>query len=536
MEKNRKMVAIVFPKHGNDKDLFPWIFLLAGVITRIPFSSRFLLHMDSGQFVLALEKFDVTVHQPHPPGYFLYVMLGRVIHLFVDDGNAVFVSVSVLFSGLTMVAVYRLGKEMFDTETGAIAALLALASPNVWFHGEVALTYIAEAFFSTAIAFCCWKTINGEEKYVWISAIALGIAGGIRQNTIVFLLPLWIYSMRHLTKGKILACFALLGGTTLLWFVPMIRMSGGWSSYRSALRELWVFHTGGHSFYDGGWASFKVFSFALLSHLVHGLGAGVFPLVLSFYSMIRRGKSRLLDRKKVMFFSLWILPTMFFYLFIFISVQNPGYVLMLLPAFFLMTSISILYLGKELTERYGKNASPWIIFLLVVLNTAMFFSLKTPVSYRWIKHHDQELALLLKEIRTFDPGETAIFVNNYIYYSYRHVMVYLPQYRVYNVDVRESSSGERRKTFWGIHGKTYLAEEITLPAKVRRFVSPLDIGDGKYWEKEAYEKAGICIKEISPDLRLASGGGDLLRYLYPHLGATSTTRKDLGGLRGGCFP
>ena len=162
----------------------------------------------------------------------------------------------------------------------------------------------------------------------------------------------------------------------------------------------------------------------------------------------------------------------------------------------------------------------------------MFFSLKTPVSYPWIKHHDRELSLLLKDIRTFDPGETAIFVNNYIYYSYRHVMVYLPQYRVYNVDVRESSSGERRKTFWGIHGKTYLAKEITLPAKVRRFVSPLDIGDGKYWEKNAFVDAGICIKEISPNLRLASGGVDLLRYLYPNLGATSANRHDLRGASG----
>src|SRR4030067_540872 len=229
------------------------------------------------------------------------------------------------------------------------------------------------------------------------------------------------------SKGKILASFAVLGGTILLWFIPMIRMSGGWSSYRSALRELWVFHPGGHSFYDSGWASLKVFSFALLSHLVHGLGAGVFPLVLSFYSLIRRGNSRLLDRKKV-----------------------------------------------------------------------MFFSLKTPLSYPWIKHHDRELSLLLKDIRTFDPGETAIFVNNYIYYSYRHVMVYLSQYRVYNVDVRESSSGERRKTFWGIHGKTYLAEEITLPAEFRRFVSPPGTRGGEERGEKSFLERGIWLTENSP--------------------------------------
>ena len=519
------MAAIVSSKNGTNKELFPWIFLLAGVITRIPFSSQFLLHMDSGQFVLALNNYDVTVHQPHPPGYFLYVMLGRVIHLFVNDGNAVFVSISVFFSGLTMVVVYRLGKEMFDTNTGAIATLLTLTSPNVWFHGEVALTYIVEAFFSTAIAFFCWKIINGEEKFVYISAIVLGIAGGIRQNTVVFLLPLWIYSIRNITRRRIFVSFMMLGGTILVWFIPMIHMSGGWDSYLDALRELWIFHTGGHSFYRGGWASLRIFAFVLLLYLVYGLGAGIFPLGLSFYSLIRRRNFRLLDTKKVIFIALWVLPSMFFYLFVFISVQNPGYVLILLPAFFLVTSYSVVYLGKELAARYRKNASPWILLVLMALNITMFFSFNTPVSYPWIKQHDRELALLLKDIRTFDPGKTAIFVNNYIYYSYRHFMVYLPQYRVYNVDVRESSSGERRKTFWGIRGKTHLTGGITLPADVRQFVSPLDIADNKYWENKAYESAGIQIKDVSSSLRVASGSVDLVEYLYPDLMVTNTRRK-----------
>src|SRR4030066_834760 len=238
-------------------------------------------------------------------------------------------------------------------------------------------------------------------------------------HIVLFLLPFFFFSSRR-RHTRFKCDWSSDVCSSDLWFIPMIRMSGGWSSYRSALSELWVFHTGGHSFYDSGWASFKVFSLALFLYLLYGLGVGVFPLGLSFYSLIRRGKTRLLDRKKVMFFSLWVLPTMFFYLIVFISVQNPGYVLILLPPLFLMTSFSILFLGKELTERYGKKANPWIVFILIALNTAMFFSLKTPVSYPWIKHHDRELSLLLKDISTFDPGETAIFVNNYIYYSYRH--------------------------------------------------------------------------------------------------------------------
>src|SRR4030043_931374 len=108
---------------NNRKDPLPWIFFFLGVITRVPFTSRMLLHMDSCQFALALEKFDITVHQPHPPGYFLYVMMGRILHLFIADANTVFVSISVFFSGLTVACVYLLGKEGFERKIGIGAAV-----------------------------------------------------------------------------------------------------------------------------------------------------------------------------------------------------------------------------------------------------------------------------------------------------------------------------------------------------------------------------------------------------------------------------
>src|SRR4030067_1076133 len=166
----------------NRKDFLPFLFIFLGVATRVPFTSRFLLHMDSGQFALALEKFDITVHQPHPPGYFLYVTLGRILHLFIADANTVFVSISVCFSGLTVACVYLLGKEVFERKIGIIAALLALSSPSLWFHGAVALSYVVEAFFSTAIALFCWRILTGQGRDLWISAGILGLAGGVRQK------------------------------------------------------------------------------------------------------------------------------------------------------------------------------------------------------------------------------------------------------------------------------------------------------------------------------------------------------------------
>src|SRR6267378_3083409 len=59
-----------------------WDYLLAGalslltVLSRLPYRARMLYNWDAVQFALALREYDVVKHQPHPPGYILYVGLG----------------------------------------------------------------------------------------------------------------------------------------------------------------------------------------------------------------------------------------------------------------------------------------------------------------------------------------------------------------------------------------------------------------------------------------------------------------------------
>jgi hypothetical protein len=499
---------------NNGKDFLPWLFFFLAIATRVPFTSKYLMNMDSCHFALALEKFDITVHQPHPPGYFLYVMLGRLLNFFIADPNAVFVTISVFFSGLTVATVYLLGKEIFGKNVGIVAALLALSSPSIWFHGDVSLTYIVEAFFSTLVALFCWRILKGQEKYLWIAVVTLGVAGGIRQNTPVFLLPVWLYSVRNVSPGKIVASLAVLLFTCLLWFIPMVWMTGGWDAYRGAFRELWIFNTGGHGLLGGEWGFLRLFSLKMFLFIIYGLGFGLFPVALAVYSMVRRGQQKSLDPTKVAFFSLWILPVMIFYLFVFLSIQNPGYILIFLPALLLLSSFSVFYIGNGLKEKFGREVLS-ILAVVVALNSAAFFWLKAPVSYRWIRTHDENLSLLLADIKTYDPGETAVFVNNLIYYSYRHVMVYLPEYRSYNVDVRTAMTGERRKTFWGVNGETFLQEEITLPESVIGFVTPIDREDAKYNGREVYESEGIEVRDVTQSMFVASGSVELLARIYP---------------------
>jgi hypothetical protein len=123
-----------------------------------------------------------------------------------------------------------------------------------------------------------------------LSAVILGIAGGIRQNTIVFLMPLWLFSVKGVPLRKIISSLALLGLVCILWFVPMVWMSGGWNVYREAFRELWLFNTGHVSVFEKGWSSFKIFSSALFIFTIYGIGAGMLILGLAAYSLIRHSR------------------------------------------------------------------------------------------------------------------------------------------------------------------------------------------------------------------------------------------------------
>jgi hypothetical protein len=439
-------------------------------------------------------------------------MLGKFINLFVDDANTTFISISILFSGLAVVAIYYLGKEMFDKKIGLFAAVIALTSPTMWFYGEVALTYIVEGFFSTIIALLCWRIFKGEQKYIWLSAVALGIAGGMRVYSIIFLFPLWIFSIRGLPVRKFLASLGLLGIVCLLWFLPMIWMTGGWSAYREAYRELLLF-TAVRAIEHKN-VFLRIFSTPLFRFIIYGLGAGIFILGLTVYSLIRHKKLSSLDRSKVLFCLVWLMPSVLFYLWLGLHPAIPGYTLLLLPAIFILTSVSIGYFSNNLTRLIQRDLFNPIALTIIIINTWLFFFSHFPVSYREIRNHDQNISIILEGIKTFNPVNTAIFIEPYMFFSYRHIMYYYPEYRVYNVDISVAPTGERRKLFWGVNRVTFLSDAITLPEGITSFVAPY-ISDEI--DKLSMKKS-LNIKNINgTNFYFISGDIRIIKTVFPQL-------------------
>src|SRR5213593_3202227 len=78
------------------------------IATRWPYRARLLPTWDAVQFALALERYDVVRHQPHPPGYILYVGAARAVEALLGDATLSFVWLAIVASGAAVFFVYRL--------------------------------------------------------------------------------------------------------------------------------------------------------------------------------------------------------------------------------------------------------------------------------------------------------------------------------------------------------------------------------------------------------------------------------------------
>ena len=88
----------------------------AVAITRFAFRSHYLYDLDSVNFALGMGRFDPRVHQPHPPGYFLYICLGRLLNIIFHDANLALVVLSIAASCGAVVVIYRMALDWFGLE------------------------------------------------------------------------------------------------------------------------------------------------------------------------------------------------------------------------------------------------------------------------------------------------------------------------------------------------------------------------------------------------------------------------------------
>jgi hypothetical protein len=419
-------------------------FFAVGVISRLPFRSQLLYHWDSVNFALGMEWFDVRLHQPHPPGYLLYVVLGRLVNLLVGDANASLVWISVIFGGLTASAVYLLGRRLFGQTEAIVGALFTLTSPAFWFYGDVALTYIVEAFFVTAIALVCLETLNGDWRMALFSALLLGLAGGVRQTTLALMLPLWLFSLRRCSWRVRISAVCLLGLTVIAWLIPTITLSGGLGPYLEASGSIGGGVLSGFELLNGGEAALGPFA-RLSMYLIYGLMLGLVPLAYGIVKEARRagriGLKKWLHDDRIQVIGLWLIPNLAFYAPL---VRAPGHTFSFIPALVLITAAALVALGHDLAERLAwpeARLAPLLAGLVLGVNVAFFLAappyllgiqrvITTTPSWPTIHARDQYLSERITAIQQhFEAASTMILTTGS---DYRHPDYYLRGYHTVN--------------------------------------------------------------------------------------------------------
>lgn len=450
---------------------------------RIPFVSKTLYDWDSIQFALATKNFNPALQYPHPPGYILYVYLGKLVNLFFKDVNLSFLTINIFFSALLTIILYLLVKEMFGKLTGIIASLFYLTAPLFWFQSEVALSYILGSFFACSLAFLCFKILKGGHQWIFLSSVILGVLGGIRQSLLIFMLPLWLFSIKKVNYKKILLSLFLLAVVCLAWFIPTCLASGGINNYMKAIQQQTRGSVWPTSIFQHGiqklFRNLLVIVYSTMFNIEFVIiFAIIFIITISLFTS-REKLIRILSfhKREYVFLSFWILPSLLFYLFI--HVNRPGHCLsfalplLIIAAYFVTLLLKLLLKRQKSSFKREKIINISIIFILCSFNIFSFL-FGAPFSYAFIKSHDQKLTKTIETIKCFPSEKTIILISkSKSPLTFRHAQYYLTRYQIYEYFKDPSVIYSKGTNFrFSYFGKEKFVSEINIPPGTEYIVFP----------------------------------------------------------------
>ena len=411
---------------------------LAGLVavTRFLFRSHYLYDVDSVNFALAIQRFDPRVHQPHPPGYFLYICAARFLNTLLHDANLSLVVLSIIASSAAVIVIYRFALDWFGPGAATFAGLLFLFSPLVWFHGTVALTYIVEAFFSVLLGYLCWRIQYGREGLIVPAGIVLGISAGVRPSSFVFLLPLFLFCLRGARAKKIWMGLLALLLTVLAWFLPMIAAAGGLRPYFESLASLWLMVPSRTTVLNSSPINSvaRAFTIVFIYFLCFG-AASLAPLAMRY----RRAP---IESSKRTFTLVWVLPALCFFTFGYLKFVNSGYLLLLFPP-------ACIWLGLWADEWFRNVTWPRgikqaTIGLCIAANILIFIASPLYCSYRSVREFESELTNICAALPRLAPSsDTLIVAFDSHFLGYRHAGYYLPGYLTIAYPVAHLKTGPR---------------------------------------------------------------------------------------------
>jgi hypothetical protein len=218
----------------------------------VPFLAPSLEDIDSINFALGLRHFDPALHQPHPPGYPVYMLLGHISlpvaeRLTGTTGAAAEAKALAIWSAIggagCIVAAWFLFAGIGDRRTALWATLLLAVAPDFWMTGLRPMSDMPGLALAIGAQALMLHRGSSQQRGPFGSATGgaflAGIATGIRVQTAVLTLPVLVFVLfdppspsTRFRLGKTLAAFTV---GCLAWGIPLVIASGGVHAYLAAL-------------------------------------------------------------------------------------------------------------------------------------------------------------------------------------------------------------------------------------------------------------------------------------------------------------
>jgi Protein of unknown function (DUF2723) len=235
--------------------------VLAFLFAHLAFLPKTLEDIDSINFALGVRQFNVAEHQPHPPGYPVFIALSKastaVLRMAGIDaastrGLAIW---SALGGAAAIPAIFLLLRRLEGRDDlSRWATLVLVASPLFWF---TALRPLSDMLgFAAAMWALALMAGKPPPRRLVAGALLAGFTIGIRSQVAVLTLPMLVCALVVDRQSRVrLGALAAFTGGALVWAVPLIVASGGVSQYLTALGSqaggdlgggvviLWTHHT-----------------------------------------------------------------------------------------------------------------------------------------------------------------------------------------------------------------------------------------------------------------------------------------------------
>ncbi|MEY2470782.1 MAG: hypothetical protein QOK28_111, partial [Actinomycetota bacterium] len=151
----------------------PAVVFATTLAARLATAPRFATEWDSAQLALGVRHFDVRQDSPNAPGYWLFVMAGRVVRALSPFGaHASLVIVVASASAATATLLFLIGRRLGRDWLGWGAALLWLTSPFAWFYGSIVNVKVFDSLAIAAVLLCALRARRGGSQHI-VAAVAV---------------------------------------------------------------------------------------------------------------------------------------------------------------------------------------------------------------------------------------------------------------------------------------------------------------------------------------------------------------------------